>query len=282
MSAVVVNYKACGPLLACVDSLRDEGVGQVVVVDNASGDGAEAALAAADPAAVFVATGSNLGYGGAANRGAAVATGSMLLVCNPDLVVGRGCVAALVAALDADQRLALVGPRIDDPDGGLYPSPRRFPGVGVALGHAFLGLVAPRNRFTRAYRMLDWDHDRAGPADWVSGSCFLARRTAWDALGGFDESYFMYAEDVDLCWRAWKSGWSVGFEPAGRVVHTKGASTDLAPYRMIVQHHRSLLRFFARTSRPAERPLLPLVTAGLVVRAALACAQRGLSAWRAR
>ena len=100
-----------------------------------------------------------------------------------------------------DPRLAVVGPRIDNPDGSLYPSARRFPKMADAAGHAFLGMVWRGNPFTRRYRMLDWDHAQAGPVDWVGGACMLVRRTAFEQVGGFDPAYFMYVEDVDLCWR---------------------------------------------------------------------------------
>lgn len=280
VSAVVVNFNARDHLVRCVKSLRAEGVADIVVVDNGSTDGSDEALRRADPDAVWVPTGSNLGYGGAANRGVARATGDLLLICNADVVVEVGAVKALTVALEGDEGLAIVGPRIEDPSGELYPSPRTFPDMGVAFGHAFLGLVAPANRFTRRYRMLDWDRGATGPVDWVSGSCFLARRTAWQDLGGFDESYFMYVEDVDLCWRASRAGWLVGFEPTARVGHVQGVSTDLAPYRMIVEHHRSLLRFSWRSTAGWRRALLPLVSAGLAARAVLACGQRALQSRR--
>ncbi len=276
ISAVVVNYNALDHLLECVRSLRADAVADIVVADNGSTDGSAEALRHADPGAAWVPTGANLGYGAGANRGAARATGDLLLICNADVVIEPGTVKALAAALESDERMALVGPRIEDSSGALYPSPRTFPELGVAFGHAFLGLVAPRNRFTRRYRMLDWDHAQTGRVDWVSGSCFLVRRTAWEALGGFDESYFMYVEDVDLCWRASRAGWRVGFEPAARVLHVQGVSTELAPYRMLVEHHRSLLRFSWRSTTGWQRALLPLVTAGLAVRAVLACGQRAL------
>ena len=282
VSAVVVNYKARRHLVECVRSLRAEGIDDVVVADNDSGDGSEEALAASDPGARFLPTGGNLGYGAAANRAAAVATGDLLLVCNSDVVLEPGAVKAMTAVLDVDRRVAIVGPRVENVDGSLYPSPRTFPDLGVALGHAFLGLVAPRNRFTRSYRMLDWDHAGTADADWVSGACFLVRGDAWVALGGFDEAYFMYAEDVDLCWRAARAGWKVAFEPAARVVHAQGVSSDLHPYRMIVEHHRSLLRFFRRTTTGPQAALLPLVAGGLVVRAGVACAQRALASPAAR
>ncbi len=278
VSAVVVNYNTRDHLLECVRSLRAEGIADIVVADNQSTDGSAPALAASDADVCFLPTGGNLGYGRAANRGAARAGGELLLVCNADVVLEPAAVKSLAAALDADDRLAIVGPWIEDRDGKHYPSARSFPSMGVAVGHAFVGLLGVHNRFTRRYRMLDVDHSRARPVDWVSGSCFLVRREAWEELGGFDESYFMYVEDVDLCWRAWRAGWTVRYEPAARVMHVQGASTDLAPFRMILEHHRSLLRFFRRSSSGWRRALLPLVAGGLVVRAALACAQRAVRA----
>jgi N-acetylglucosaminyl-diphospho-decaprenol L-rhamnosyltransferase len=188
----------------------------------------------------------------------------------------------MAAALEADGRRAIVGPRIENPDGSLYPSARTFPSLGDALGHAALGLVAPRNRFTRRYRMLDWDHAAPAEVDWVSGACLLVRRSAFDELGGFDEAYFMYLEDVDLCWRAWRRGWRVAYEPGGRVVHAQGVSTDQHPYRMILAHHRSMLRFSVRSTRRWGRLALPVVAVGLVARTVLACLHRLAAGARGR
>jgi N-acetylglucosaminyl-diphospho-decaprenol L-rhamnosyltransferase len=169
-----------------------------------------------------------------------------------------------------------VGPRIENPDGSWYPSARSFPSLADALGHAFLHFVAPGNRFSRRYKLLDWDHDSGRLVDWVSGTFVMVRREAFESVGGFDERYFMYVEDVDLCWRLRRAGWDVAYEPAGRVIHAIGASSELAPYRMIVAHHRSLLRFAATTASGPRRLLLPAVAVGLAVRAGLACAQRAL------
>ena len=171
----------------------------------------------------------------------------LVLVSNPDVAVHRGALAALVEVLGADPTLAIAGPRILEADGTRYPSARRFPSLLDAAGHALLGDLAPANRFTRRYRMGDLDIDAVTEVDWVSGACFLARRRALEELGGFDESYFMYAEDTDLCWRARRAGWGVAYVPDAVVTHLQGVSTARRPYRMLVAHHRSVFRFATRT-----------------------------------
>jgi N-acetylglucosaminyl-diphospho-decaprenol L-rhamnosyltransferase len=274
VSAVIVNYNTRSFLVGCVASLRDQGVAEVVVVDNGSTDGSQAALAAADPAARWLAAGGNIGYGRAANLGAHGCPGRNLLICNPDIVPGPGVVARLSRALDADARLGIVGPRLVNADGSLYPSARSFPSLVDAIGHGALGLVWPRNAFSRRYQLLDWDHSEPRKVDWVSGAFFLVRREAWDALGGFDPSYFMYMEDVDLCWRAGRAGWHVGYQPEAEVVHIQGVSADRHPYRMITAHHRSLWRFARRTTAGRRRLLLPVVAFGLAGRVVFACAIR--------
>lgn len=275
VAAVIVNYNAGAHLVACVASLRAEGLGEVVVVDNGSADGSARALALADPAVRLVSSGRNLGYGAGVNRGlAALVDSELVLVGNPDIVLHPGSLGAMVAAMDMDPAVGLVGPRIEDPDGSLYPSARTFPALSDSIGHGFVGLAAPANRWSSRYKMTDWDHAVPRDVDWVSGACFLARRSTLDFLGGFDTDYFMYSEDVDLCWRAGRAGWRVRYEPSACITHVKGVSADHHPYRMIVAHHRSLLRFAARTTHGPGRALLPVIAGGLAVRAALACADR--------
>ncbi|HUQ63953.1 MAG TPA: glycosyltransferase family 2 protein [Acidimicrobiales bacterium] len=273
-SAVVVNYNARDHLLECLRSLRADGMEEIVVVDNASRDGSATAIAAEDPQARFVDTGANLGFGTAANRGVAATSSDYVMILNPDAIVEPGGTKMLVDALDTEAALAVVGPRVENPDGSLYPSARRFPDLRTAIGHAFLGFLRPENRFTRDYKMLDHDRSRASEVDWISGTCMLVRRSAFDEVGGFDESYFMYVEDVDLCWRLRRAGWTVGYDPRARVVHTIGASSELAPYRMIAAHHRSLYRFATKTETGSRRALLPVVAMGLAARTVLAWVQR--------
>lgn len=271
VSAIVINYNARQHLVDCVRSLRAEGIRDVVVADNDSRDGSREALARDDRDARFVPTGGNYGYGGGANRGADHVSGAAeaLLVLNPDTIVQPGALKAMVEVLEADPSVGIVGPGLENPDGSLYPSARLFPSIVDSIGHGFLGLFAPTNRWTRRYRMLDVPADEAHFVDWVSGACFLIRRETWDDLDGFDESYFMFLEDVDLCWRARRHGWNVVYEPAARVTHAVGVSRARHPYRMAFEHHRSLMRFAARNSPGARRVLLPIVLLGLGARLVL-------------
>jgi N-acetylglucosaminyl-diphospho-decaprenol L-rhamnosyltransferase len=276
VAAVVVNYNAGDHLLDCARSLREAGVDHVIVADNASIDDSIARLRAAEPTVTVVETGANFGYGGGVNRGvAAVGPGpDVILVCNADLVLERDAVTRLVESLDADSTLGLVGPRIDNSDGTLYPSARTFPHLIDAIGHAFFGMIAPSNRFTRRYRLLDWDHKTARRVDWVSGACFAIRRELFDRIGGFDEDYFMYLEDVDICRRANAAGAAVAYEPDARVIHVQGVSTEQLPYRMLAAHHRSILRWWWSSNRGVKRLLVPFVAGGLAVRFGLAAALR--------
>ncbi|HVM53737.1 MAG TPA: glycosyltransferase family 2 protein, partial [Acidimicrobiales bacterium] len=274
VAAVIVSYNVRDLLLRCIASLRADGVGEIVVVDNASRDGSAEAVRRHEPEVTLLALDTNVGFGAGVNRGAARTSAPHLLIVNPDVVVEPGSTKALVDALERDRGLGVVGPRIETADGEVYPSARAFPSVIDAAGHAFLHFLWPTNPFSRRYRMLDWDRTAARDVDWVAGTHLLVRRTAWDAVGGFDEAYFMYMEDVDLCWRLRRAGWRTGYEPAARIAHEIGRSTDQTPYRMILAHHRSMLTFAWRSSGTAGRLLVPVMAVALGLRTVLAWIQR--------
>ena len=292
MAAVIVNYNAGAHLVACVASLKTAGVREIVVADNESTDGSIASLTAADPEVRLVRTGGNVGYGSAANSGAANSGAAnsgaadpgegglapeFLLICNPDTVFHPESITELASALDSHPRAGVVGPRIDTPKGEVYPSARTFPNVTDSIGHGFLGIFWRNNPWSRRYLMTDRSMDRPSVVDWVSGSCMFTRRKAFDEIGGFDESFFMYAEDVDLCRRLAEKGWETLYAPSARVTHAQGVSSARHPYRMIVAHHRSLLRFASLTAdRPRDRALLPVVAAGLALRAGILAAGRAI------
>ncbi|MHB1885173.1 MAG: glycosyltransferase family 2 protein [Acidimicrobiales bacterium] len=277
LAAVVVNYNAGHALCACVASLVAEGIGEVVVVDNASKDTSMSDLAREWPQVSAVCSRRNLGFGAGANLGAGSTSAEYLVVCNPDLVVRPGSIAAMVAVLAGAPEVAIVGPMLLDTSGTVYPSGREFPGIGEAVGHGFVGLFWGGNPWTRRYRRIGQEQHRSREADWVSGAFFLVRRKAFDQVGGFDERYFMYVEDVDLCWRLRRAGWVVRYEPAAEVVHEQGRSASRHPYAMLAAHHRSMWRFARRTATGWGRALLPVVGAGLCCRLALAWTEHLIS-----
>jgi N-acetylglucosaminyl-diphospho-decaprenol L-rhamnosyltransferase len=259
-------------LVDTVRSLRDDqsaGAVELVVVDNGSTDGSVDALRAAFPDVSVIESPNNLGYAGGANLGTRATNAPVVAVCNSDLSVRSGTAGALVERLERESDLGAIGPALENPDGSRYPSARAVPRLRDAVGHGVFGLVWPRNPFTRRYRQLDADPDEPRDVDWVSGAAVWLRRRAVDEVGGWDERYFMYVEDVDLCWRLRSAGWRISFEPRGRVVHVQGASTRLQPHRMVVAHHRSLLRFAAKRWRGWRRILLVPAAVFLGARAAV-------------
>ena len=272
-AAIVVNYEAGALLTECVESLlADRSAGgppELVVVDNGSTDGSVDRLLAREPEARVLHQSVNRGYGGGANQGTAATAAPVLAVCNPDVRVRPGTAAAMVDRFDREPDLAALGPIVLEPDGTPYPSARANPSAVDAVGHALLGWCWRTNPFTRRYRQLDADPRRARDVDWVSGAAIWLRRTALDAVGGWDEGYFMYVEDVDLCWRLRRARWRVAYEPAGEVTHVQGASTEQHPYRMVVAHHRSLLRFASKRWAGWRRVLLVPAALFLSVRAAV-------------
>jgi N-acetylglucosaminyl-diphospho-decaprenol L-rhamnosyltransferase len=280
-AAVVINYQG-GPLLtACVRSvLADTSAGEVdlVVVDNGSGDGSVDALQAEIPGVRVICSPGNVGYARAANLGIAATRAPVVAVLNLDLTVEPGTAKAMLARLDDEPALGAVGPRIRNVDGTDYPSARRSPSVALAVAHGLLGLWWPSNPFTVRYRELDADPAQPRLVDWVSGAAIWLRRSALDAAGGWDEGYFMYMEDLDLCSRLCAAGFDIAYEPAGSVIHVQGASTSRTPYRMLVQHHRSAWRFARRRLTGAAAVLLPFAAVYLSVRCCLAMAEH---AWHA-
>ncbi len=279
-AAVVINYEAGPALRECVRSLlEDTSAGHpphVVVVDNGSSDGSAADVARSLPVVTMLHPGANLGYARAANLGIAATDAPVVAVCNPDLEVREGAAAALVRRLGSEADLGAVGPMIRNTDGTIYPSARSVPRVRDAIGHGLLGLVWRTNPFTRRYRQLDADPRRPRDIDWVSGAAVWLRREALATVGGWDERYFMYVEDVDLCWRLRQRGWRVAYEPDAVITHVQGATTAKHPYRMIAEHHRSLYRFASKRWRGARRLALPPAAAFLALRAALAMADHAL------
>ena len=268
LSVVVVNYNAGEYLTRCVRSVFDR-AGElevdVLVIDNASRDGSARAARAVQPRMRLIENSRNRGLSAAWNQGAAETDAPWILFLNPDTELWSGDLAAFVDAGNAHPESALLGPVIRNPDGTIYESGRVFPGVGQAVGHAFLGPFRPDNRFTRAYKLTDWDRLSEREVDWVSGACMLLRRSAFEAVGRFDEAFWLYGEELDLSTRLRDAGWAVRYSPALEVVHEGGVSTGRSR-RTHVMHSASIYRYY-RKHRAAGWRAATLPAAWLALRA---------------
>jgi len=278
LSVCIVNWNTRRYLEQALASVLDSGsaIGlQVVVVDNGSEDGSAEMVRERFPGVTLLESGENLGFARGYNRAAREAAGRHLMMLNPDTVVRPGALERLVAFLDSHPRTGAAGPRLLNPDGSLQLSCRRFPRpLAAVFRNTVLGRLVPGNRFTRDYLMTDWDHEMVREVDWVSGAAVCIRREAWREVGGFDEGYYMYAEDMDWCLRAGEAGWDIHYVPEAVIVHRIGASSDQRPAAMVREFHRSMARFYRKHYArhwPWGLRWLPVV--GIRVRAALVLAQ---------
>lgn len=247
LTVVVVTYSPGPSLQRFLDTLRKATTFsyRVVVVDNGSTDGAPEAAAGCYDEVHLVASGGNLGYGRAANVGAARAGTDWVVVANPDVAWTPGSLDSLLAARERWPRAGSLGPAILTPDGSLYPSARALPSLGRGIGHALFGWWWPANPWTQSYRR-ERGAPVEGPAGWLSGSCLLLRREAFEGVNGFDPSYFMYFEDLDLCERIGTAGWLNVYVPDAVVQHIGGQATGRHRSEMVAEHHRSAYRYLSR------------------------------------
>ena len=273
---VTVTYSPGAHLdrfLASLSHATDRPV-TVVMADNGSTDGAPEAALEKHPNARLFRTGANLGYGAAVNRAVnsylvdegLAGDPEFFVVANPDVVWGPHSIDAMLEAATRWPRAGALGPLIRDPDGSIYPSARHQPSLIRGGMHAVVSPFWMSNPWTAAYRQ-----DRMEPSEravgWLSGSCLLLRRGAFDEVHGFDPRYFMYMEDVDLGDRLSAAGWLNVYVPAAEILHDKGHATGRDPGRNLAAHHRSTYTFLAdRHRRWWQAPLRASIKSALVVR----------------
>jgi len=239
---------------------------ELVLVDNGTDDTVTRAVAEAHGARVLR-PGINLGYGGGANAGADDADTPWIVVANSDLVWGPGSLDEMIEAAARHPRAGALGPALLNPDGTVYPSARELPSLTQGAGHALFTRVWPGNPWTRAYQQRQQLAGGERTAGWLSGACLLLRREAFEQVGGFDSSYFMFFEDLDLGERLGKAGWENVYVPSARVTHVGGTSWRERPARMISAHHASAAQYLCRRyHRWYQWPVRAVGTLGLKVR----------------
>ena len=247
VSAVIVSYNVRDLLVDCLRAFyasSDIPV-EAIVVDNASSDGSADAAAAAFPEAKVIRQAVNAGFGKANNAGLQQAEGRFVLLMNPDVTVLPGCVGKLADFLLVRPDAGAVGPRLERPDGSLDLAARRgFPTPSAAF-YRLVGLsrlFPSSSRFNR-YNLGHLPEGDVHEIDSGTAACLMVRRAAVDRVGFFDPDYFMYGEDIDLCYRLKRGGWKVFYLPDARAVHLKGASTKQSTRRMLWEFHRAMWTF---------------------------------------
>lgn len=272
----LVTYQSAEDLPGFLETLRaavEPYAVDVIGVDNVSTD------ASADIVESFggrvIRNRRNVGLAAAINQAAAATSAEWILVANPDTQLTAGSIATLVETAKADERIGMIGPRIARLDGTPYPSGRRFPSLAVGIAHALLGGVWPGNPATRRY--FGTRVTEVSDVDWISGCCMLFRREAFDAVGGFDDRYFLYFEETKMALDMHRAGYRVVLDPSVEIRHREGGSMRSAPYRKVRTHHRSALRFYCDYHQGSPWIVFaPLVAGGLVVRGAAAVARTAL------
>lgn len=263
LSIIIVNWNGKDLVRRCIEAVRatTERIRyEVIVVDNNSSDGSQEFIRSAFPDVTLIENTDNAGFAHANNQGMAVATGRYLLLLNSDAFVNPGTLDAMVAFMDAHPEAGMSACKLLYEDGRLQPSAYAFPSLRTELYTAFqLDKLFARSREFGQYLMTWWDFDDVRPVDSVMGAFMLARREAVEAVGPMDESYFMYSEEVDWCFRFRRAGWQILYNPAVTTVHLWGGSSGGVRLEMFLQLYRSKVLFFRKNYGPLHAQLLKLI-----------------------
>jgi N-acetylglucosaminyl-diphospho-decaprenol L-rhamnosyltransferase len=271
VAVATVAYNSSSHLGPFLSSLRagEDATLTVVIADNGSRDIEQTRAFAQEFDAELLELDENLGYGGAVNAAVRAMPDRIryVLVSNPDVMIEPGAVTELVHAFERLPEAGAVGPRVLNEDGTVYPSARKLPSLRTGVGHAVFSGIWPSNPWTRSYREDQEGSERERVVGWLSGSFVMVSRDAFDRLGGFDEGFFMYFEDVDLGYRLGKHGYRSIYVPTASVIHTGAHSTTTESARMIQVHHDSAYRYLSKKyAGPVLAPLRWTLRAGLAVR----------------
>lgn len=262
-SAVIVTYNSAGQIGACLAALRNESAWQRVVIDNASEDDTVEQAQKADSGARVIKNSDNIGFAAAANQGARLSSGSIVLFLNPDTIAKPGALDALSKALHED-RIGAAGGALLHNSGqiGRGFTVRRFPTtLSMAAEILLLNRVWPSNPVNRGYRCLDLDYSKPQEVDQPAGACLAVRREVWENLGGFDERFSpVWFEDVDFCRRIRDLNWKILYCPAARFLHSGGHSVNRITIgdRQIFWYG-NLLRYWRKHKSPAAVAALRVI-----------------------
>ena len=248
LSIVIVNWNVRDLLRRCLESIfasRLPGL-EAIVVDNASSDGSLDMLRTEFSRVTLIANADNRGFPAGNNQGLAAARGRFVMALNPDTEIVGGALRRVIAYLDAHPEVGALGPQLLNPDGSVQSSRRRFPTFATALFEStWLQGIAPRS-VLRRYTMDDVPDDTVHQVDWVTGACIAVRREVLEKVGGFDEGFFMYSEELDWCRRIRAAGWKIVYLPEAKVIHHVGQSSEQAVAARHIHFQTSKVRYFRK------------------------------------
>ncbi len=249
LSIIIVSWNVRDLLRACLHSI-DAGRGdlalEVIVVDGASSDGSVDMVQTEFPWVNLIACDENVGFPRGNNLGLAEADGRYHLLLNPDTEIRGDALSVMVDYLNRHPDVGVVGPQLLNADGSIQSSRRRFPTLATAFFEStWLETIAPK-RLLRHYYALDLPDDKTADMDWGVGACLLARRELFERIGGLDEAYFMYSEELDWQRRIKLAGWRIVYLPAAQVLHYVGQSSEQAVTARHINFQRAKLRYFRK------------------------------------
>lgn len=244
ISIIIVNWNTRDCLLDCLRSIYSNGTHytqEIILVDNASCDGSTDAVEREFPGVRLIKNSVNFGFARANNQGIGASKGRYIALINSDVLLLPVCLDRLVSFMDKHPGVGIVGPRVLNPDGSLQPSCKRLPTLRLDLAQA-IGLHLISSRFSSDYERAY--HESMRYVEALTGCFLIVRRAATDRVGGFDEKFFMYNEEVDWCRRFSLAGWKLVYYPCAEAIHLGGASSANEPTRFYVEYQKSKLYYY--------------------------------------
>ncbi len=250
VSIIVVSWNTRDILRDCLKSVYEQTSDisfEVIVIDNASSDDSVFMVKSEFPHVVLIENKDNRGFAAANNQGMQIANGRYVLLLNSDTIVLDGAIQKTLAFADQHPDAAVVGCKVLNPDGFLQPTCFMYPSLlNLFLSSTYLYKIFPRSRFFGRERMTWWDRDDVREVEVVTGCFMLVRTEAIEQVGIMDESFFMYAEETDWCYRFNKAGWRLLFTPNAQIIHLGGQSSKIVKVQMNIELRKSILYFIRK------------------------------------
>jgi GT2 family glycosyltransferase len=247
IAVCIINYNTGDLLRECLHSVLAQNADEIVVVDNASADCSVEMMKGEFPSIPLIALQKNIGYGAASNRGIEKCCSEQIVLLNADTRMKPGSLQALRNYLDDNPQAAIIGPRILNPDGTLQTSCFHFPTpLHIFLYISGLYRSIPRLPILKQHTLQKMTSESARPVPWILGAALAFRRETFERLGGFDETFFMYFEEVDLCYRLFSQGKQIHFVPGAEIIHVGGGSTTQKRAWSYIQFFASLAQFYRK------------------------------------